>query len=213
MTDSTGSPAAGGRRERNKLDKFERIFRAASELFDTHGYEGVTTQAVADRADVAAGTVFRYAASKSELLLMVTQRRVAEAVAAGETAARALPAENGIERLEALLLPLLEASIRAGKNTALFQREVLFGAPEGEYRLAALADIERLEATLAALIREHATALGVRPRLDPTLAARTMFSAFQLEVIRVGLGSTPPEALRTDLHAQLGAVLARTLGR
>ncbi|MGP3708967.1 helix-turn-helix domain-containing protein [Gordonia paraffinivorans] len=35
------------------------------------GFSAVTTQEVSARAGVAAGTLFRYAATKSELLLMV----------------------------------------------------------------------------------------------------------------------------------------------
>ena len=45
-----------GRRERNKLEKQTRIFDAAAELFAEKGYSAVTTQEIADRADVAGGT-------------------------------------------------------------------------------------------------------------------------------------------------------------
>ena len=63
--------AEQGRRERSKLQKRARIFTAARTLFAEHGYAEVTTQQIAEHADVAAGTVFRYAATKAELLLMV----------------------------------------------------------------------------------------------------------------------------------------------
>jgi AcrR family transcriptional regulator len=52
-------------------DKHKRIFAAATVLFDEHGFEAVTTQQISDRADVAAGTLFRYASTRGELLLMV----------------------------------------------------------------------------------------------------------------------------------------------
>ncbi|PPF45585.1 hypothetical protein C5B85_07500 [Pseudoclavibacter sp. AY1F1] len=45
--------------------------RAAKALFTHHGISGVTTQQVADEADVAIGTLFLYAATKAELLIMV----------------------------------------------------------------------------------------------------------------------------------------------
>ncbi|WP_308471329.1 helix-turn-helix domain-containing protein [Pseudoclavibacter sp. AY1F1] len=60
-----------GRRGRAKQDKHERIMRAAKALFTHHGISGVTTQQVADEADVAIGTLFLYAATKAELLIMV----------------------------------------------------------------------------------------------------------------------------------------------
>ena len=59
-----------GRRVQNMRDKRERIFRAAHELFTERGFDRVTTQEISERADVATGTLFRYAASKSELLLL-----------------------------------------------------------------------------------------------------------------------------------------------
>jgi len=60
-----------GRRERNKQEKLERITAAARELFAEHGVDDVTTQQIADRADVGSGTLFLYAKTKAELLLLV----------------------------------------------------------------------------------------------------------------------------------------------
>ena len=50
-----------GRRERNKQQKLDRITAAASELFAEHGVEEVTTQQIADKADIGTGTLFLYA--------------------------------------------------------------------------------------------------------------------------------------------------------
>lgn len=41
-----------GRRERNKRNKLERIIAAARELFNTYGVDAVTTQQIADKADI-----------------------------------------------------------------------------------------------------------------------------------------------------------------
>lgn len=54
-----------GRRERARQDKRERIMAAARELFAGHGVSGVTTQQIADRADVAIGTLYLYASTKA----------------------------------------------------------------------------------------------------------------------------------------------------
>jgi AcrR family transcriptional regulator len=56
-----------GRRERNKQQKLDRITAAASELFAEHGVEEVTTQQIADKADIGTGTLFLYAKTKGEL--------------------------------------------------------------------------------------------------------------------------------------------------
>src|SRR5689334_15739514 len=69
-----------GRREQAKLDKRERIKAAAWELFTRDGYEATTTKQVAERADVAAGTLFLYASDKRDLLCLVMHDRLVETV-------------------------------------------------------------------------------------------------------------------------------------
>lgn len=73
-------PAPEGRREQAKLEKRERIRAAAWELFTTVGYDETTTKLVAERADVAAGTLFLYASDKADLLCMVMHDRLAAVV-------------------------------------------------------------------------------------------------------------------------------------
>jgi AcrR family transcriptional regulator len=73
-------PKGLGRRERNKLDKLQRITNAAATLFKTRGYEETTTQAIADAADVGSGTLFLYARTKEDLLITVVARDVAKAL-------------------------------------------------------------------------------------------------------------------------------------
>jgi AcrR family transcriptional regulator len=65
-----------GRRERNKLEKRNRIRDAAWASFTTKGFEATTTKDVADRAGVAAGTLFLYARDKRDLLFLVMYDRL-----------------------------------------------------------------------------------------------------------------------------------------
>ena len=65
---------------------------AAWALFTELGYDGTTTKAVAERAEVAAGTVFVHARDKADLLMMVMHDRLAAMVdAAFETLPRRGP--------------------------------------------------------------------------------------------------------------------------
>ncbi len=57
--------------------KRERIMTAARELSAEHGVSGVTTQQIARRADVAVGTLYLYASTKAELLIMVQNEKFA----------------------------------------------------------------------------------------------------------------------------------------
>jgi TetR/AcrR family transcriptional regulator, cholesterol catabolism regulator len=68
--DSAGAAAGAGRgrRERNKLQVYRRIREAAVVLFRRQGYEATTVEQIAERADVAKGTVFNYFPRKEALL-------------------------------------------------------------------------------------------------------------------------------------------------
>jgi AcrR family transcriptional regulator len=54
----------------------EQIRAAAWELFSTVGFDETTTQAIAKRAGVAAGTVFLHASDKADLLFLVMHDRL-----------------------------------------------------------------------------------------------------------------------------------------
>lgn len=59
---------APGRRARHKLEVYRRIHDAAVALFRKQGYDTTTIEQIAERADVAKGTVFNYFPSKESLL-------------------------------------------------------------------------------------------------------------------------------------------------
>jgi len=60
-----------GVRDRNKLDRRRRIREAARNVFCARGYLDATTREICERAGVGNGTLFRHAADKRELLLLV----------------------------------------------------------------------------------------------------------------------------------------------
>lgn len=75
-----GEAARPGLRERNKLAKRGRIIEASWELFREKGFEAATMREIAERADVGVGTVFVYAKSKSDLLVLVYWEAIRETV-------------------------------------------------------------------------------------------------------------------------------------
>src|SRR5690349_16076844 len=95
-----------GRRERNKQQKLERITAAARELFAERGVDEVTTQEIADHADIGAGTLFLYAKSKGELLLLVQNSTYADALAQGRSAAESIP--DVLDAVMAIIRPVVE---------------------------------------------------------------------------------------------------------
>ena len=80
--------AALGRREQNKLEKRGRIIAAARALFTHKGFDATTSQEIADAAGVASGTVFTYAKTKDDLLILVFHDEMMEVVVSAYAAAR-----------------------------------------------------------------------------------------------------------------------------
>jgi AcrR family transcriptional regulator len=67
-------------RAEQKEDTRERIRRAAWDLFVKQGFDKTTTKAIAERAKVAAGTIFVHASDKDDLLFLVMHDRLSAAV-------------------------------------------------------------------------------------------------------------------------------------
>ena len=70
--------AREGRRERRQRETRRNILRSAVDLFAEHGFDAVTVDEIAARADVARGTVFNHFASKDSLCESVGELQMAE---------------------------------------------------------------------------------------------------------------------------------------
>lgn len=127
---SVAPPQSVGRRERNKQHKLDRITAAAAELFAEHGVDEVTTQQIADKADIGTGTLFLYAKTKGELLLLVQNSSYADALAKGRTAAEAIP--DIFDAVMAIIRPVVECNRKQIDNGRTYLREIVFGDPPEE---------------------------------------------------------------------------------
>ena len=70
-----------GRRAQNKQAIRKRIVKSALNLFQTRGFDGTTTRAIAKKAGIAEGTVFNYFKSKEDIALYFFEQEVGHAVA------------------------------------------------------------------------------------------------------------------------------------
>ena len=138
------------RRERNKQDKLARITAAASELFSAYGIDEVTTQQVADKADIGTGTLFLYAKTKGELLLLVQNEHYAKALDTGRAAA-AREAEV-LDAVLAIVRPIVECNRRHVENGRTYLREMAFGDPSEPHHATALAIAGETEGAIAAVL-------------------------------------------------------------
>lgn len=194
-------PAPVGRRERNKLEKLERITRAASELFAEHGVDEVTTQQIADRADIGTGTLFLYAKTKGELLLLVQNANYADALERGRAAAERI--DDPLDALLALAEPIVECNRAQVENGRTYLREMVFGDDQEPRHAEALAIVAGTEEAVAAILQRDG-------RIDTARAATLahVLSAVLLLSLSLTANATAGiDEILLDVRTQLEAVL------
>jgi AcrR family transcriptional regulator len=148
---STTASASPGRRERNKQEKLARITAAASQLFAERGVDEVTTQEVADRADIGTGTLFLYAKTKGELLLLVQNSAYADALEEGRAAAAATT--DTLDAVMAIVRPVVACNRKQVENGRTYLRELVFGDPAEPHHREALDLAGRTEQAVADVLR------------------------------------------------------------
>src|SRR5699024_7888935 len=175
-------PREPGRREQNKADKLRRIRTAARELFYSRGFSSVTTQEVADLAEVGTGTLFRYAHSKGELLCMVANEEFTAIVESVPDTGD--PVEDLLVLCDAVI-----AVLALQPETGLdFRRETLFAEPR-PHRAEALRRRREVRRTVGAILARR-TGHG---QDDPPLGApaRTVFDVPYLHIVRSEVDADP----------------------
>ena len=81
----TTSPSApANRRERQSLERRERLFRSALDLFARKGFAETTVEDITNAADLGKGTFFNYFPSKEHILLAFGEMQLAKLKAAFE---------------------------------------------------------------------------------------------------------------------------------
>lgn len=113
--------AGGGLREQNKRDKLARIIAAARKLFGRRGIEATTLREVAAEAKVGAGTLFLYAHTKEDLLVLVFLAELRPVIDAGF---RDLPEGDLCSRLLHSFAPIVEHHARNMRLSRPFLRDV-----------------------------------------------------------------------------------------
>ena len=90
----------------------QRLLSAAQELIEEDGYAAASVVAIAERAGVAAGTLYRHFESKEELFVEVFRAVCSGEERAMRAAATALAGGSPSERLEEVLATFAERALR-----------------------------------------------------------------------------------------------------
>ena len=193
-----------GRREQAKQDKRERILAAARRLFAERGVSEVTTAQIAGQADVAVGTLYLYASTKAELLIMVQNEKFAAAIDDGLDAANTGAGQGALDAVVTLIRPVVACLREQIENGRTYLHELVFGDPAEPYRRAGLALAARLENGITRLLaRDEHIEAG-----DAAALARVITA-----IIHIGTTATvhlhrTDEAVLADIRDQIHAVLA-----
>lgn len=191
-----------GRRERNKQQKLERILSAATELFAEHGVDEVTTQQIADKADIGTGTLFLYAKTKGELLLMVQNSSYDHALAVGEAAAEATP--DRLEAVMAIIRPIVDCNRVQIENGRTYLRELVFGDPEEPHRRYALGRAARTEEAITNVLQRG----GRMSASDAAVHARIFSAVMFLSMAATIHASWTVDEVVQDIRSQIQVLLA-----
>ncbi len=190
-----------GRRERNKLDKLERITAAAGELFAERGVDDVTTQEIADRADIGTGTLFLYAKTKGELLLLVQNSMYETALEEGRAASA--EATGALDSVLAVLRPVVACNRKQVENGRTYLREMVFGDPQEPRHAEALKLTSQTQDLVADVIDRETAATADTARALAQVVSAIMFTTMAASVN----ASLSDDEIVEQVRAQVSVVL------
>lgn len=199
----TAAPQRVGRRERNKQEKLDRITAAARELFAEHGVDEVTTQQVADKADIGTGTLFLYAKNKGELLLLVQNSTYADALVEGRAAAEGIP--DTLEAVMAIIGPVVACNRKQIENGRTYLREMVFGDPEEPHHREALSLTVQTEDAIADVLRRDSR---IKSSAAATLAHIVSAITFISMAPTININKTVDDIIR-EIRDQVHVLLRR----
>ncbi|VXB92868.1 TetR/AcrR family transcriptional regulator [Frigoribacterium sp. 9N] len=199
----TSSAPPLGRRERNKQEKLERITRAASDLFSRHGVDEVTTLQIAEAADVGAGTLFLYARTKGELLLLAQNAAYARSLDEGIRASSS--ASTALDAVVAVLEPIVHCNRAQVENGRTYLREMAFGDATEPHHAEALAIVARTEEAVAGIVARLTSATPS----DAAAFAHVVSAVMMLAMSSAVDESVPDDEIVAGVRRQLEVILPR----
>lgn len=197
------APQTLGRRERNKQEKLDRITAAARELFTQYGVDEVTTQQVAEKADVGSGTLFLYAKTKAELLLLVHNVKYAQALANGVDAASAETAV--LDAVMAIIRPIIECNRVQIENGRTYLKEIVFGDPAEPHHAEALSLTIRTEEAIAGILGRDEQLLARDPAKLARIITAIMFISMTSSATKELTDAQVGDEIRDQISVLLGA--------
>lgn len=164
-----------GLRERNKLEKRQRIRAAVRELFSRHGYETATLRQIAKRAHVGLGTLFNYAQDKRDLVFLIFNEELAAVT--DEALRAAHPKADLLEQLMGVCRPHYRFFARNPALSRILLKDMTFYS-EGKQAAEFLQIRGRLLAGIEEIVRTAQQHRRIRSDETPKRIANSFFFVF-----------------------------------
>jgi len=173
-----------GKREQGKVERKERLYEAALNLFRGQGYEMTTVDQITRQAGLAKGTFFNYFPTKDSVLRYMGSREVGRLGAATLSINGTASSIGKLKRLMSALAASLE---RDRELVCLIFREGvtvsdLMAGDAGGFSLQPMA---------ALLIRQAQRQNEINPGLDPDILAAALDALYLQQLIRWCESSKP----------------------
>ena len=193
-----------GRRERNKQEKLDRILAAARDLFAAKGFAETTTQEIAEQADIGTGTLFLYAKTKEDLLIMVFKDEMIET---SRTAFRKVsPATPLVDQLMQVFGAMVAYHNRDVPLARALIREItILSGPERREDVRSLMRI--IYSGIGDLIAGARDRERLRSDIDPMLAGESLFGIYYLGLIGWLSGQTTKQAFLKRLRTKFNLAI------
>ena len=136
----------------------QAILEATAQVLVRRGYEGATTDAVAERAGVSIGTLYQYFPNKQALVAALAQAHVQQLLDLVQAALRA----HAGGTLHAALHAVIRAAIEAHRTNPALHKVLTEQVPRKRELGVALDASGRLQSLIEDLLRQHL------PQLKPT---------------------------------------------
>jgi AcrR family transcriptional regulator len=213
MIQPAPAQARPSRRERKKREARHRIYEAAVHLFVEKGFDRTTVGEIAERADVAKGTVFNYFPHKTSFL----------AALAGEWTDRLVGALGPVaswrgatgRKLERLFLFLADLAMEDPAVASLAMQECVrqFAVPCKGPPLAEEEGVQRFQELTRAILRIGQATGDLRRGVDVREAAGLIESAFFRTLARWLAAGGNRRLLHREITARLDIVLNGLVAR
>ncbi len=155
------APAPVARVATNQLRRMRRIVDAAVELAEKGGFEAVRLRDVAERSEVALGTLYKYFRSKEDILLFALNEEIERLEAS--LASRAIPGDDPTARLTEFFRRATRALARRPQFARALIRSMATGDKDTAVKIAGVQ--LRVARMISAAMRGEVPDLG--SPLDP----------------------------------------------